>query len=206
MIQLPDDASHEATHEAVEEAKAYARFRGCRHLFFEPVCEAIGVHHSVSRMHLKAVIDGKEETLLIGPRIIHSERKPEPMTIDFNKPVQRLDGKAVRILSERLKDEDYPVIGIYTNDDGTERLETYTLCGKSYKYDDIDDPANLVNSPSYEYKLVYKDGAVAPIGWRSSDAEWFSSKEDFAGHDTDLRLGWLKREAGNNLSTVFEPI
>lgn len=48
------------------------------------------------------------------------------MAINWNKPVQTIDGLAVRILDLNSKVSGYPVIGCITHPDGQEEVETWT--------------------------------------------------------------------------------
>ena len=51
------------------------------------------------------------------------------MAINWNKPVQTIDGLAVRILDLNSKVAGYPVIGCVIHPDGQEEVETWTEDG-----------------------------------------------------------------------------
>lgn len=83
--------------------------------------------------------------------------------IDFTKPVQTKDGRKVRILATDIKNtpqhfqEDYCVVGAIDND-GYETVIKFTLEGKCFSQYVKDD---LVQSPSYVWVNIYKDGLMS---------------------------------------------
>ena len=66
--------------------------------------------------------------------------------LDLNKPVQTRDGRKVRVLAtDRKGAAYYPVLGLLTQADGEETVESWTLVGEFYSGDT--DEADLVNVP-----------------------------------------------------------
>ena len=71
--------------------------------------------------------------------------------LDLNKPVQTRDGRKVRILATDRKGAHYPVLGLLTQADDEETVESWTLAGEFYSGDT--DEADLVNVP--EKRVLY---------------------------------------------------
>ena len=66
--------------------------------------------------------------------------------LDLTKPVQTRDGRKVRVLAtDRKGAAYYPVLGLLTQADGEETVESWTLVGEFYSGDT--DEADLVNVP-----------------------------------------------------------
>ena len=65
--------------------------------------------------------------------------------LDLNKPVQTRDGRKVRVLATDRKGAHYPVLGLLTQADDEETVESWTLAGEFYSGDT--DEADLVNVP-----------------------------------------------------------
>lgn len=66
------------------------------------------------------------------------------MKLDITKPVQTRDGRPVRILCTDKKGN-YPVVGLVTNNDGSETVNSYRHDGVYYSAGVSD--ADLVNAP-----------------------------------------------------------
>lgn len=117
---------------------------------------------------------------------------PEKPVIDFNKPVKQIDGKSVRILCTDAKTENYPVLGL-TTENGMEFVNSWTKKGKFSICEEYSS-SDLVNYEDENDKIpedyliwkqkVLKLGIVKP-------KEWFH--EAYGRYCSNVRSGrWSK--------------
>lgn len=63
---------------------------------------------------------------------------------DPSKPVQRRDKRPARVLAVDLKNTNYPIVAAWTDVNGDENLDTYTMEGRAFGGDA---GRNLINIP-----------------------------------------------------------
>ena len=73
--------------------------------------------------------------------------------VDWTKPVQTRDGRAVRVLCTDAKGSPYPVIALLIGSDGSEVLDTFTEEGKAHSNAALS-RNDLVNVPEREVRYV----------------------------------------------------
>lgn len=69
------------------------------------------------------------------------------MPLDFTRPIQTRDGRAVEILRTAAKHRYYPVVALVTNKVGDQVAHQYTECGKVYYDISSASASDLVNVP-----------------------------------------------------------
>ena len=118
--------------------------------------------------------------------------------IDFTKPVQTRDGRAVRILTTDTKNTLFPVVGLITGSDGNEYPESWTAEGMNIDGSNCTNDEDLINVDPLKVEAKTDDAAV--------DAFATKMKARLAEKRAEGRTGWSDPDKVSDSDLVFEMI